>query len=100
MTAQPVLTEEELAALVAGAMPASWLDLSRGPPPAVLDTDFIRTGLHYQLRNSIPPRSVRAAAGITPHVHGVRHADRDSGEAAEVRWPAECSGSGPAAGTE
>jgi hypothetical protein len=27
----------------------------------VLDTDFIRTGLHYQLRNGIPPRSVRTA---------------------------------------
>ena len=61
MTAQRVLTEEELAALVAGAMDASWLDLSRRPPPAVLDTDFIRTGLHYQLRNGIPPRSVRTA---------------------------------------
>ena len=44
MTAQPVLTEEELAALVAGAMDASWLDLSRRPLPAVLATDFIRTG--------------------------------------------------------
>jgi hypothetical protein len=27
----------------------------------VLDTDFIRTGLHYQLSNGIPPRSVRTA---------------------------------------
>jgi hypothetical protein len=42
-------------------MDASWLDLSRRPLPAVLDTDFMRTGLHYQLRNGIPPRSVRTA---------------------------------------
>lgn len=61
MTAQRVLTEEDLAALIADAMGASWLDLSRRPLPAVLDTDFVRTGLHYQLRNGIPPRSVRTA---------------------------------------
>lgn len=61
MTAQHVLTEEDLSALIADAMDASWLDLSRRPLPAVLDTDFVRTGLHYQLRNGIPPRSVRTA---------------------------------------
>ena len=61
MTAQRILTEEDLAALIADAMDASWLDLSRRPLPAVLDTDFVRTGLHYQLRNGIPPRSVRTA---------------------------------------
>ncbi len=61
MTAQRALPEEDLAALIADAMDASWLDLSRRPLPAVLDTDFIRTGLHYQVRNGIPPRSVRTA---------------------------------------
>ena len=61
MTAHSVLTEEDLAALIAEAMGASWLDLSRGPLPAVLDTDFVRTGLHYQFRRGIPPRSVRTA---------------------------------------
>ena len=61
VTAQRVLTEEDLSALIADAMDASWLDLSRRPLPAVLDTDFVRTGLHYQLRNGIPPRSVRTA---------------------------------------
>jgi len=61
VTAQPVLTEEDLAALMADAIDASWLDLRRRPLPAILDTDFVRTGLHYQLRNGIPPRSVRTA---------------------------------------
>jgi hypothetical protein len=61
MTSGRVLTEEELAALIADATDASWLDLIRMPLPAVLDTDFVRTGLHYQLRNGIPPRSVRTA---------------------------------------
>jgi hypothetical protein len=61
VTAQRVLTEEDLAALMADAIDASWLDLRRRPLPAILDTDFVRTGLHYQLRNGIPPRSVRTA---------------------------------------
>ena len=26
-----------------------------------LDTDLVRTGLHYQFSNGIPPRSVRTA---------------------------------------
>ncbi len=61
MTAERVLSQEELAALLADAADASWLDLSRRPLPAVLDTDFVRTGLHYQLSNGVPPRSVRTA---------------------------------------
>jgi hypothetical protein len=61
MTATRVLTEEELAALLADAADPSWSGLSRRPLPAVLDTDFVRTGLHYQVSNSTPPRSVRAA---------------------------------------
>jgi hypothetical protein len=61
MTAERVLSEEELAALLAEAADVSWPGLSRKPLPAVLDTDFIRTGLHYQLKNGIPPRSVRTA---------------------------------------
>jgi hypothetical protein len=50
-----------MAALIGDALDPVWADLSQGPLPAVLDTDFIRTGLHYQLSNGIPPRSVRAA---------------------------------------
>jgi hypothetical protein len=59
------MSEEELAALLAEAADPSWAGLSRRPLPAVLDTDFVRTGLHYQLSNGIPPRSVRTArAGL------------------------------------
>jgi hypothetical protein len=47
MTAERVLSEHELAALLAEAADSSWPGLSRRPPPVVLDTDFIRTGLHY-----------------------------------------------------
>jgi hypothetical protein len=36
------------------------LSLSSGPLPAVLDTDFIRTGLHDQLSKGTPPKSVRS----------------------------------------
>ena len=61
MTAERVLTEEELAALLADAEEVSQLGLYRGPLPAVLDTDFVRTGLHHQLSNGTPPRSVRTA---------------------------------------
>lgn len=59
VTAQPLLGQDELAAMLAEA--ADLASLSRGPLPAVLDTDFVRTGLHYQLRNGRPPRSVRLA---------------------------------------
>jgi len=61
VTAEHVLSEEDLAALLADAAGGSWLDLSCRPMPGVLDTDFVRTGLHYQLSNGIPPRSVRTA---------------------------------------
>jgi hypothetical protein len=61
MIAEWVLGEEELAALLAEAADTSWPGLYGRPLPAVLDTDFIRTGLHYQLSNGIPPRSVRTA---------------------------------------
>ena len=56
-----VLTEQELGALIDDAMDPSWLGLSGRPLPAVLDTDFVRTGLHYQLSNGGPPRSVTTA---------------------------------------
>jgi len=59
VTSERVLSQEELAALLAEAADLS--ELRRGPLPAVLDTDFIRTGLHYQLSNGQPPRSVRIA---------------------------------------
>ena len=56
-----VLSQEDLAAMLAEAADLSFADLRRGPLPAVLDTDFVRTGLHYQLKNGRPPRSVRIA---------------------------------------
>src|SRR5215470_2406670 len=61
MTAERVLSEEELAALLADTADETWFSPDRRPLPAVLDTDFVRTGLHYQLSNGIPPRSVRTA---------------------------------------
>ena len=61
MTPGRALSQEELAALLDDALDPSLAGLSRRPLPAVLDTDFIRTGLHYQLSNGIPPRSVRTA---------------------------------------
>lgn len=61
MTAERVLTEQELAALLADAQEVGQLGLHRGPLPAVLDTDFVRTGLDYQLSKGSPPRSVRTA---------------------------------------
>jgi len=59
VTAERVLSQEELTALLAEV--AALSELRRGPLPAVLDTDFIRTGLHSQLSNGQPPRSVRIA---------------------------------------
>lgn len=61
MTAERVLTEEQLGALIDDAIDPSWASLGRRPLPAVLDTDFVRTGLHHQLRNGGPPRSVTTA---------------------------------------
>jgi hypothetical protein len=58
---QRVLSPEEVDALFADAADLSALDPRRGPLPAVLDTDFIRTGLHNQLKDGTPPRSVRSA---------------------------------------
>jgi len=55
------VSQDDLAALLDDALDPGWAGLSRRPLPAVLDTDFIRTGLHYQLSNGIPPRSVRTA---------------------------------------
>lgn len=56
-----VLTPEMVDALFADAAELSALDPRRGPLPAVLDTDFIRTGLQDQLKKGTPPRSVRSA---------------------------------------
>lgn len=53
------LSQEELNTLIAEAADLS--DLGRGPLPAVLDTDFIRTGLHDQLRQGKLPMSVWSA---------------------------------------
>lgn len=51
------LPPEELAGLL-GTLDSS---LYCRPMPTVLDTDCVRTGLHYQLANGVPPASVRAA---------------------------------------
>jgi hypothetical protein len=61
VTAGNVLSQDALDALFAEAADLASLDLRRGPLPAVLDTDMVRTGLHYQLKNGRPPRSVRTA---------------------------------------
>ncbi len=58
---QGVLTPDALDTLFAEAAELASLDPGRGPLPAVLDTDMVRTGLHYQLKNGCPPRSVRTA---------------------------------------
>jgi hypothetical protein len=56
-----VPSEEETAAFLAEAAELNSLGPRRRPLPAVLDTDFIRTGLHAQLSKGMPPRSVRSA---------------------------------------
>jgi hypothetical protein len=53
VTAQRALSQDELAAMLADATDLS--SLSRGPLPAVPDTDFVRTVLRYQLKNGRPP---------------------------------------------
>ena len=65
MTAGQILSQDALDALLAEAADLAALDLRRGPLPAVLDTDMVRTGLHYQLKNGRPPRSVRTAQAGT-----------------------------------
>jgi len=54
-------SQEELSAFLADAAELNSLDPRRRPLPAVLDTDFIRTGLHAQLSKGVPPRSVQSA---------------------------------------
>lgn len=54
-------SQEDLAAFLADAAELNSLDPRHRPLPAVLDTDFIRTGLHAQLAKGVPPRSVRCA---------------------------------------
>ena len=49
--------------MLAEATDLSSLDPRHRPLPAVLDTDFIRTGLHAQLSRGMPPRSIRTAKG-------------------------------------
>src|SRR5579862_2170912 len=51
---QHVLSPEQVNALIADASELGALDPRCGPLPAVLDTDFIRTGLHNQLRVGAP----------------------------------------------
>jgi hypothetical protein len=56
-----VPSQEELVAFLAEAAELNSLDPRHRPLPAVLDTDFIRTGLHAQLSQGVPPRSVQSA---------------------------------------
>ena len=56
-----ILSQEELSAFLADAAELNSLDPRRRPLPAVLDTDFIRTGIHAQLSKGMPPRSVQSA---------------------------------------
>ena len=49
--------------MLAEATDLSSLDPRHRPLPAVLDTDFIRTGLHAQLSKGMPPRSIRTVQG-------------------------------------
>jgi hypothetical protein len=57
------LPPEDLTRLVDQMMADAAADsvLRSGPVPAVLDTDCVRTGLHYQLANGGPPASVTIA---------------------------------------
>jgi hypothetical protein len=57
MSYENVLSPEELAVLLGSLDPR----LDSRPLPAVLDTACVRTGLHYQLRNGCPPKSVTTA---------------------------------------
>ncbi len=59
--AVPVLSEEELASMLAEAAELSALDPRRGPLPAIVDTGFIRTGLEDQLKRGKLPASVWSA---------------------------------------
>jgi len=65
VSAGNVLSQDALDAMFAEAADLASLDLRRGPLPTVLDTDMVRTGLHYQLKNGRPPRSVRTAQAGT-----------------------------------
>jgi len=59
---QRVLSPKQVDALFTDAAELSALDPRGGPLPAVLDTDFIRTGLHDQLKQGKLPMSVWSAA--------------------------------------
>ena len=63
MTITPTqpLSPEELASLLADSADESYFELDRRPLPAVLDTACVRTGLHFQIKNGLPPRSVMTA---------------------------------------
>jgi hypothetical protein len=59
---QGVLSPKQVDALFTDAAELSALDPRGGPLPAVLDADFIRTGLHHQLKQGKLPMSVWSAA--------------------------------------
>jgi hypothetical protein len=61
MTPARALSPDELAALLGDSADGSYFELDRRPLPAVLDTACVRTGLHSQVKNGCPPRSVRIA---------------------------------------
>ena len=47
--------------MLADSAEGSYFELDRRPLPAVLDTACVRTGLHFQIKNGFPPRSVMSA---------------------------------------
>ncbi len=88
-----VPTEEEIAAFLAEAAELNSLDPRRRPLPAVLDTDFIRTGLHAQLSKGMPPRSVQSARDGSLRLFMEYDPGRDGRKAAQVFGAARCPGS-------
>lgn len=61
MTPARPLSPKELAALLADSADGSCFEVDHRPLPAVLDTACVRTGLHFQMKNGLPPRSVMSA---------------------------------------
>jgi hypothetical protein len=61
MTATLPVSVDELPMSLADHLDGSYLDLDRRPLLAVLDTSCVRTGLHFQIKNGSPPKSVTSA---------------------------------------
>lgn len=61
MTPARPLSPRDLAALLVDSADGSYFELDHRPLPTVLDTACVRTGLHFQMKNGVPPRSVTTA---------------------------------------